>query len=178
MTDSGQKEPIHPAALPVDGLLAGCETQRTRRGGPGGQHRNKTETAIVITHRETGISGQASERRSQKDNRIEAIFRLRVNLAVAVRREKDAADESVLPGDLWRGRVSGGKLVVSTSHEDFPALVAEALDWVSSFEFELSAAAKKLGLSTSQLVKFLKLCPEAWQWVQQQRHERGLRRLK
>lgn len=178
MAKEGKQQRQHPAALSNEALLAGCDTQRTRRGGPGGQHRNKTETAIVVTHRETGVSGQASERRSQKANREEATFRLRLNLAIAVRIEKGIEDGSLKPSELWRGRVSGGKLSVSTSHEDFPALVAEGLDWLQAFEFALSDAAARLGLSTSQLVKFLKLCPEAWQWVQQQRHSRGLPRLK
>jgi hypothetical protein len=178
MADSGKTPQLHPAALSPSELLAGCETQRTRRGGPGGQHRNKTETAIVITHRETGVSGQASERRSQHDNREVALFRLRLNLAIAVRSKKDAADESLLPSELWRGRVIGGKLQVNVSHSDFPTLVAEALDWILAYEFDLATAARKLGLSTSQLVKFLKLCPEAWQMIHQKRHERGLPRLK
>jgi len=179
MTDSDPLSQTHLAAWPIERLLAGCDTQRTRRGGPGGQHRNKTETAIVVMHRESGVSGQASERRSQKDNRDAAIFRLRLNLAVAVRCQKDASDESVIPSQLWRGRAVGGRLSVSNSHTDFPALIAEALDWIFAYEFDLSAAAKgKLGLSTSQLIKFLKQCPEAWQLVQQKRHDNGLPRLK
>lgn len=179
MTDSDSQAQQHPAALPIEALVAGCDFQRTRRGGPGGQHRNKTETAIVVTHRESGVSGQASERRSQKDNREVAIFRLRLNLAVAVRCEKDSANEVTQPSELWRGRVSGGKLSVSPNHADFPALLAEGLDWIFAYEFDLSTAAKsKLGLSTSQLIKFLKLCPEAWQLVQQRRHENGMPRLK
>jgi len=179
MTDSESQENLHPAAWSIERLVAGCDTQRTRRGGPGGQHRNKTETAIVITHRQTGVSGQASERRSQKDNREAAIFRLRLNLAVAIRCEKDSANEVSIPSERWRGRVSGGKLSVSPNHTDFPALIAEALDWIFAFQFDLSTAAKsKLGLSTSQLIKFLKLSPEAWQLVQQRRHENGLPRLK
>lgn len=179
MTDSDSSNQIHPASWSVEQLLAGCETQRTRRGGPGGQHRNKTETAIVVTHQETGVSGQASERRSQKDNREAAIFRLRLNLAVAVRCQKEASDDSAEPDQLWQTRAASGKLSVNVNHSDFPALIAEALDWIFAYEFDLSAAAKeKLGLSTSQLVKFLKQCPEAWQLVQQKRHDNGLPRLK
>jgi hypothetical protein len=178
MVDSGKTPQLHPASLSPKELLEGCETQRTRRGGPGGQHRNKTETAIVITHRESGVSGQASERRSQHDNREVAVFRLRLNLAIAIRIEKDIANESLLPSELWRGRVIGGKLQVNVNHADFPTLVAEALDWILTHDFDLATAAGRLGLSTSQLVKFLKLCPEAWQMIQQKRHDRGLPRLK
>ena len=72
---------MHPAALPPDVLLNDCEIRRTRRGGPGGQHRNKVETAVVIKHRPTGAVGAASERRSQDLNRQAALQRLRVNLS-------------------------------------------------------------------------------------------------
>lgn len=168
----------HPAALPLEELLVQCEMERTRRGGPGGQHRNKTETAIVLTHRPTGVSGQASERRSQKDNREMALFRLRMNLALAIRLKVAVEDESAIPSDLWQSRVIGNKLQVSSSHSDFPALIAESLDWIAGCDFDLSGVAKRLKLSTSQLVKFLKHSPEAWQLVQRKRHELGLPRLK
>ncbi|MFN5707736.1 MAG: peptide chain release factor family protein, partial [Planctomycetota bacterium] len=59
----------HPASLPEEKLLADCDVVRTRRGGPGGQHRNKVETAVVITHRPSGVSAEANERRSQAENR-------------------------------------------------------------------------------------------------------------
>ena len=75
----------HPVELEESQLLAQCTIQRTRRGGPGGQHRNKVESAIVITHEPTGIIGQASERRSQHENRDVAIDRLRLNLALGFR---------------------------------------------------------------------------------------------
>ena len=56
-----------------------------RRSGPGGQHRNKVSTAVVITHRPTGVRAEANERRSQAENHREAVRRLRVRLAVEVR---------------------------------------------------------------------------------------------
>jgi protein subunit release factor B len=76
---------MHPAALPLPDLQPLCDITRTRRSGPGGQHRNKVETAVVITHRPTGISAQASERRSQAENLAVAWKRLRVELAFGVR---------------------------------------------------------------------------------------------
>jgi protein subunit release factor B len=63
-----------------DTLLAACDVETLRGSGPGGQHRNKTESAVRLRHRETGIVAQASERRSQHQNMEVAAERLRVLL--------------------------------------------------------------------------------------------------
>ncbi|MCC6336253.1 MAG: peptide chain release factor-like protein [Myxococcales bacterium] len=65
------------AALTDEALLAECEERFFVAGGPGGQHRNKTETAVRLTHRPTGLVVTATERRSQLMNRGEALERLR-----------------------------------------------------------------------------------------------------
>ena len=45
---------MHPAALPLDELLRDVEFRTTRGPGPGGQHRNKSDTMVRVTHRPTG----------------------------------------------------------------------------------------------------------------------------
>jgi len=52
-----------------------------RDGGPGGQHRNKTESSVRLTHVPTGITVKATERRSQHQNRALAFERLAEKLA-------------------------------------------------------------------------------------------------
>lgn len=47
---------------------ADIEVQTTRDSGPGGQHRNKTESCVVMTHRPTGIQAK-SALKSQHQNR-------------------------------------------------------------------------------------------------------------
>ena len=69
---------VHPACLPIDELLAQCDVRHERRSGPGGQHRNKVATAVVLTHRPTGVRAEANERRSQAENHAEAVRRLRL----------------------------------------------------------------------------------------------------
>ncbi len=164
----------HPAAIAIEQLLADCDIKKTRRGGPGGQHRNKVESAIVITHLPSKIIGQAGERRSQHENRAVAIERLRLNLSLAIR-EPVTTDQQT--SDLWQSRRKGQQFSVSLEHHDFPALLAEALDFLAVADFEVTIAAERLKVSASQLVKFLKSFPPALQLLNNERESRGLNRL-
>jgi hypothetical protein len=169
---------MHPARLPVEQLLTQCSLQRTRRSGPGGQHRNKVETAIVIVHEPTGIRAEASERRRQSENRTQALFRLRVRLALGVRyvnsKGVNSKGGASTPSELWLQRSSGGRIKVNSRHEDCPALLAEALDAIAAAKSDVAAAAQRLGVTSSQLIKLLKLQPEAFVGVNQQRTDHGL----
>ena len=129
---------MHPAALPDDELLKACETVRGRRGGPGGQHRNKVETAVRLTHTATGTIAEASERRSQRDNHRAAVFRLRIKLAVAVRAPWTE------PSPLWLSRCVGGRIAVNPEHTDAPAILAESLDAAAALGWEDKATATRL----------------------------------
>ncbi|RUL87837.1 peptide chain release factor family protein [Tautonia sociabilis] len=165
----------HPATLPPDRLLADCDVRFSRRSGPGGQNRNKVETAAILTHRPSGLSAEANERRSQGQNRAVALARLRVILALEIRHP---ADPGAGPSPLWTSRLRGGRLVVSPEHDDFPALLAEALDVLSSLDFDVKAASEALGCSASQLVKFLKREPRALKQTNDRRSDLGLRPLR
>jgi hypothetical protein len=167
---------MHPASLPTEQLLASCRMRLLRRGGPGGQHRNKVESAVALVHLPTGVSAEANERRDQSVNRNVALFRLRVNLALAVRqpRATDAA-----PSATWRNRCSpAGAIRIRRDHEDFPALLAEAMDAVAGHEDDPRRAAESLGCTASQLVKFLKKEPRALAWLNARRQDRGLRPMR
>ena len=164
----------HPAALGADQLLADCEIRMTRRSGPGGQNRNKVETAVVLRHRPTGLSAEANERRSQAENRRVALFRLRLNLALAIRSSR-APDAP--PSPLWCTRCRAGRISLNPAHDDFPALLAEALDAIDAHDHEIRSDAAALGCTPSQLLKLLKDEPRALARVNEARRTQGLRPL-
>jgi len=168
---------VHPADLAPAKLLAECVVRRQRRSGPGGQHRNKVETAVVLVHQPTGIRSEATERRSQAANQQVAVHRLRVKLAIQVRSNmENGCDRSVSP--LWRSRLRTQKISIALSHEDFPSLLAEALDCLSRLDFDVKKCAEHLATSSSQLVRLFKLEPEALIYVNERRAKRELKPLR
>lgn len=164
---------MHPARLDDDHLLRECDLERLRRSGPGGQRRNKVETGVRLRHRPTGLVGEATESRSAEVNRHAALRRLRIDLAIAVRRPAAAQ-----PSELWRQRIRGRLLSVNPDHADVPALIAEALDWLAARDWQAALAAEELGVSTSQLVRFLSAVPAALAQLNAARADRGLRPLR
>ena len=162
----------HPAMIDEAQLLAACQLHTTRRSGPGGQHRNKVETAVVLTHLPTGISAEANERRSQEANRREALQRLRLRLAVEHRTPAMPVSER------WQARRRGQKIEVNADHADYPALLAEALNRLAAGEYEVPAAAEALGVSNTQLVNLLRKFRPAFAKLKDERQTRGLRPLR
>ena len=90
-----------------------------RAGGPGGQHQNRTESAVRATHRPTGVSVVARDERSQHRNKALAVARLKALVAAIHERERDAAQFQ-----QWLTRITvergnpvrtyeGGRLVAS-----------------------------------------------------------------
>jgi hypothetical protein len=161
---------MHPASLSIEELIAECVIKNTRGSGPGGQHRNKTDTAVVITHR-SGVSGQASESRSQDTNKRNATHRLRLQLACHVRTLRTETS------GVWLKRCVQQRGRVALENPDFPALLAEALDILFESQFQMSAAAERLNTTSSQILKLLKIYPIALQTCNRERAALGLHPL-
>ena len=64
-----------------DDLLAQCEVDTFRAGGPGGQHQNKTDSAVRLRHRPSGLAITCRAERSQLQNKQTCLRRLRQRLA-------------------------------------------------------------------------------------------------
>lgn len=166
----------HPATLERDELLKQCRIETGRVSGPGGQHRNRVDTAVMITHEATGIDTHATERRSQLQNRSKAIFRLRLKLAVKCRTvtSRDRHESS----ELWKRRRQGEKMAVNPEHEDYPALLAEALDVVIARRYDVAGSAGVLGITMSQLTRLIRHEKHAFALINQGREKIGLSRLR
>lgn len=159
---------VHPAFLDGELLLRECRVERLRRSGPGGQNRNKVETAVRLHHLPTGVVAEADERRSQAVNSSEALRRLRIKLALKVRRVNFGA-----PHPAWQRHLFQGKLRINPRHDDFPALLADALDHIALWRGELRPFAEIIGCTPSQLVGFLQKEPEALSLVNSWRAKMG-----
>ena len=88
-------------------LLRECDVETYRASGPGGQHRNKTESAVRMTHRPTGITRVATEHRSQLRNRelaLERIWR-----ALEARKRKPKPRVATKPGPAAEEKRLEGK---------------------------------------------------------------------
>ncbi|MBL8876314.1 MAG: peptide chain release factor-like protein [Phycisphaerae bacterium] len=176
----GSPQPgAHPASWPEAELLKSVRVSRGRDGGPGGQNRNKVETKITLLHTPTGIETHASERRSAEENRKVAIRRLRLALATQHRCSPVPRDSfGDVTSDLWRSRCRDGRITCSPDHADYPSLLAEALDVVEVSGYDPKVAALRLSCSASQLIKFVKDHPAAFEHWNRNRERRGLHPLK
>jgi len=129
---------------------------------------------VILTHRPTGTRAEASERRTQGENRREALRRLRIELALTHRLPiRGGENEPYQPTQLWRKRCRDGRLEINPRHEDYPALLAEALDVIFARGDELKAAAGDLGCTFSQLIKLLKESARGLAVVNERRRRAG-----
>lgn len=168
--------PVHAWLLLDDAsLLAQCELDTYRASGPGGQKRNKTSSAVRLRHRPTGLIVTAVESRSQHENRARALRRLREAIALHERSPLRIADPP--PSCVADAMARTPGLRVNPHNPDYPRIVQYVLDVLLTCRGSVSEAGGVLGLSTGQLVAFLRRDGQLWEQANRMRAEFGLHRL-
>lgn len=158
--------------LPEDEFARQCKFEAFKSGGPGGQKRNKTSSAVKWTHVATGISAHSSDFRLQAENRVRALHRLRVKLATDTRRPIDVRGYEP-PAWLSDSRVQG-KLTTNTKNPLYARLAAHVLDVFDASGARVSDAAALVGIPTSNLVHFLQADHTVWAAASRMRSARQL----
>ena len=141
--------------LTDEALLAQCEVDRFRASGPGGQKRNKTDSAVRLRHRPTALTGEANESRSQHENRARALRRLRLEIAFVLRAPVDLDGDAVASSSPLAEALSSGRFAMSPRNARYPAAIAMLFDVIEACGWRLAEAAPLLGLSTSALSRAL-----------------------
>jgi AraC-like DNA-binding protein len=144
-----------------DALLADCEVDTYRASGPGGQHRNKTSSAVRLRHRPTGVIATAAESRSQHENKHRALQRLRMHIATQCRQAAADPPAFVLecrftPKPQARTSPAASQLQVGRKDRRYWLVVAWLLDAMEAREGRLADVAALLGISTGNLTRVLK----------------------
>lgn len=141
-------------------LLADCRFDFFRGPGPGGQKRNKTSNSVRITHQPTGLQVTAGESRSLEENKTRAVRRLKLRLAVALRRAIDP--RSFEPPAWFPQVVQLGRLAVSHRNDHYARAAALVLDLLDARGGKIGDVARLLGVTTSSIAKFLTEEPQLW----------------
>jgi hypothetical protein len=150
-------------------LLAECEIHLHRTGGPGGQHRNKVSSAVRLVHRPSGATATASERRSQHENKSNALARLREALALYAR--APLPERCTWPPSV---QVRGGRLKVGADNPGVYHVLGLVLDALAAHAGVHQDAAGYLGVTPSSLARFLGDYPKALTEANRIRAARGL----
>ena len=121
---------------------ADIEMQVYRASGAGGQHVNKTSSAVRLIHRPTGTVVECQQERSQFQNRDKAMQLLRSRLYDAKAREQDAAiaaqrrsqvgsgdrSERIRTYNFPQGRVTDHRLTGDNKNFSIDAVISGGLD--------------------------------------------------
>ncbi|MFT3694302.1 MAG: peptide chain release factor-like protein [Kofleriaceae bacterium] len=135
-----------------DQLIAQSEVDRYRASGPGGQHRNKTESAVRLRHKATGVSAIGEDSRSQAENKMHAVRRLRAAIALEVREPITEPPPVLLAFAAAGAAPNGAKTRLTGAYWNAIALL---FDLIVANDLEIGTTARQLNISTGALSKLL-----------------------
>jgi hypothetical protein len=158
-------------------LLAQCEVHTYRASGPGGQKRNKTDSAVRLHHGPTRLIVTATESRSQHENKARALTRLRHAIALQMRRP---VDREHFARPAWFEDIVGAERRLKLSPKGAPfwhtaRLVMDVLDACAG---SVADAAGLLGLTTGNLVSFVQSEEHVWEQANRIRQQHNCKPLR
>ncbi len=162
-----------------DALIGQCEVDRYRASGPGGQHRNKTESAIRLRHKTTGAMAIGEDSRSQAENKVHAVRRLRSTIALDIR--EPVVLEGYAPSLRLAAFVAAGTAPLGARTKrtgEYWAAIAELLDLLVAGSLEIATTAQRLGITTGALSKLLLHDDQVARVVNDLRRARAMRALR
>lgn len=162
-----------------DALIAQCEVDRYRASGPGGQHRNKTESAVRLRHKLLGVQAIGEDSRSQSENKLHAVRRLRSAIALEVR--EPVRIEGYTPPPRLAALVAGGTAPLGAKTRltgAYWAGMAELLDLLVANKLEIGTSAQLLGISTGALSKLILHDDQVGRVLNDLRRAAGMRPLR
>ena len=162
-----------------DALIAQCEVDRYRASGPGGQHRNKTESAVRLRHKLSGVQAIGEDSRSQSENKLHAVRRLRAAIALEVR--EPVAIETYVPSARLAAFVAAGTAPLGAKTKltgEYWTSIAELLDLLVAGQLEIGSTAQRLGITTGAMSKLLLHDDQVARVVNDMRRSKGMRPLR
>lgn len=145
-------------------LLGQCTVKTYIGSGPGGQHRNKTQSGVRLTLREWNLEIHSCEDRSAHINKIHAIHRMRLAIALQIRQ---------VPAETIPFPFPGSQGHIQSSNALYPAFVADVLDRLVATKGSHKAVAQAWDLSPTRLLKFIQADKEFLQQAQKIRKAAG-----
>ncbi len=146
-------EGAYPYLVLDDGaLLKKCSVDTYAASGPGGQKRNRTYSAVRITHQETKLAAIGEESRSQLENKNRALKRLRQKMAFSLRKSRSEKKLRLHP-DIEHLFQNATIACPNSKNPLYPLFCATILDFLFQAEGKLSLAAEALHSTTSQINK-------------------------
>jgi hypothetical protein len=161
--------------LPDDALARECEIERIRGSGAGGQKRNKTSSLVRLRHRPTGLVAKAGESRSQHENKVRALRRLRERIAFELREPVELDGLYEPPPELAEllrpGAPGLGKKRRHTP--EYLMGAAALLDLFAQTGASLAQTARLLGVPTGAVTRILRRDHRLARKVAELRKSRG-----
>ncbi len=147
-------------AMDDGALLAHCRVEVERGTGPGGQKRNRTESAVRLTIPGPDIQVVCDKTRSQHSNRLIALRELRIRLALLIRKPATEKLQWSKPPSM--------------KNADYAKWLAVVLDALNAHGWRVGDCAKTLAISTNQLTKSITRDPRASREVNRCRQQNDL----